>query len=121
MRSINSVLASRLVPVRLLASVIISLSLAIGPVACLRTRALYEIINGRRFWSEKLSLSPLAYDEVLFWKSSLSAFNGRPIWFSPSATFQMPAHLSMMVSIMWLRLVQSLPMANGRSTRRHLV
>ena len=84
MHSIDSVLASRLVPVRLLAS--ISMSLAIGLVACLRTRALYEVINGCRFWSEKLSLSPLAYDEVLFWRSSLSAFNGRPIWFSPNAT-----------------------------------
>ena len=89
MHSIDSVLASRLVPVRLLASVtgqIISMSLAIGLVARLRTRALYEVINGCRFWSEKLSLSPLAYDEVLFWRSSLSAFNGRPIWFSPNAT-----------------------------------
>ena len=52
MHSIDSVLASRLVPVRLLASVtgqIISMSLAIGPVARLRTRSLYDIINKRRF------------------------------------------------------------------------
>lgn len=86
---IDNVLASRLVPARLLASVmgqIISMSLAIGPVAHLRTRALYDVINSRRFWSEKLSLSPLAHDEILFWKSSLPAFNGRPIWFSPGAT-----------------------------------
>ena len=54
--------------------------------AWLRTRALYDVINSRRCWSEKLSLSPLARDEILFWKSSLPAFNGRPIWFSPGAT-----------------------------------
>jgi hypothetical protein len=88
-RAIDSALNSRLVPARLLASVIgqvISMSLAIGPVARLRTRALYDVINSRRFWSEKLSLPALACDEILFWKSSLPAFNGRPIWFSPGAT-----------------------------------
>ena len=45
MHSIDSVLAIRLVPARLLASVtgqIISMSLALGPVARLRTRALYR-------------------------------------------------------------------------------
>ena len=87
--AIDKVLASRLVPARLLASVvgqIISMSLAIGPVARLRTRALYDVINTRSFWSEKLSLSSLARDELLFWKSSMQAFNGRPIWFSAGAT-----------------------------------
>ena len=89
MHSIDSVLATRLVPARLLASItgqIISMSLAIGPVARLRTRALYEEINKRRFWLDKLQLSLLAHDEVLFWQSSLPSLNGRPIWFSPSAT-----------------------------------
>ena len=28
----------------------------------------------------------MAHDKVSFWKSSLAAFNGRPIWFSPGAT-----------------------------------
>ena len=89
MHSIDSVLATWLVPARLLASItgqIISMSLAIGPVARLRTRGLYDIINKRRFWSEKLPLSSLAHYEMLFWKSSLAAFNGQPIWFSPGAT-----------------------------------
>ena len=52
MHLIDSVLANRLVSARLLASVagqVISMSLAIGPVACLRTRALYEVINKRAF------------------------------------------------------------------------
>ena len=89
MHSITSVLSNQLVPARLLASVtgqIISMSLAIGPVARLRTRALYEVINKQKFWSEKLPLSPLAHDEILFWQSSLPSFNGSPIWFSPGAT-----------------------------------
>ena len=89
MHSIDSVLATWLVPACLLAGItgqIISMSLAIGPVPRLRTRGLYDIINKRRFWSEKLPLSSLAHDEMLFWKSSLSAFNGQPIWFSPGAT-----------------------------------
>ena len=92
MHSTDSVLASRLVPARLLASItgqIISMSLAIGPigpVARLRTRALYEVANKRRFWSDKLQLSLLAHNEVLFWQSCLPSLNGRPIWFSPSAT-----------------------------------
>ena len=63
MHSIDSVLATRLVPARLLASIIgqiISMSLAIGPVARLRTRVLYEVVNKRRFWSDKLQLSPLS-------------------------------------------------------------
>ena len=63
MHSIASVLSNQLIPARLLASVtgqIISMNLAIGPVARLCTRALYEVINTRKFWSEKLTLSPLA-------------------------------------------------------------
>ena len=53
--SIDLLLASRLVPARLIASVtgqIISMSLALGPVAHLRTRALYDVINTCRFWSD---------------------------------------------------------------------
>ena len=76
--SIDNVLARQVVPVRLLASVVGQI-ISMSPVARLRTRALYNVINSRRFWSEKLSLSPLAHDEILFWKLSLSAFNGRPI------------------------------------------
>ena len=89
MHSIDNVLTKLLVPACLLASVtgqIISMKLAIGPDARLHTRALYEVINKRRYWSDKLQLSSLARDEVLFWQSALPSLNGRPIWFSPSAT-----------------------------------
>ena len=88
-RSIDAVLQSRFVCARTLASItgqIISMSLAVGPVARLRTRALYCVLNKRRFWSDKLPLDGAALDELAFWKSSLLSFNGRPIWFSPGAT-----------------------------------
>ena len=62
------------------------MSLAIGPVARLRTRALYQVINSRRFWADKLMLSIDAREELRFWKSSLEAFNGQPIWFSRGIT-----------------------------------
>ena len=83
---IDSALLSDMVGVRVLASIVgqvISMSLAIGSVARLRTRALYRVINSRRFW---LPLSVDACEELSFWKSSLQAFNGQPIWFSPGIT-----------------------------------
>ena len=65
---------------------IISMSLAIGPVSRLRTRALYSIINQRIFWSDRLSLSVEAQDELRFWQHNIAQLNGRSIWFSPSVT-----------------------------------
>ncbi len=59
------------VHVRWLASAvgqIISMSLAIDPVARFRTRALYAVINMRCSWADRLLLS-----------SCLSYFNGQPI------------------------------------------
>ena len=50
--SVISALAAGFVPVRLLASIvgqIISMSLAIGPVTQLRTMALYNVVNSRRY------------------------------------------------------------------------
>lgn len=88
MKSIESILAP-LVHVRRLASCvgqIISMSLAIGPVARLRTRALYGVINSRHSWADRLPLPAAAQEELVFWKSCLAQFNGQPIWFSPGAT-----------------------------------
>ena len=62
------------------------MSLAIGPIARLRTRALYQVINSRWFWADKLMVSMDAREELKFWKSSLEAFNGQPIWFSRGTT-----------------------------------
>ena len=74
---------------RILASIvgqIISMSLAIGPIVRLRTRALYGIINQRIFWSDRLALSNEARDELNFWQHNIVQLNGRAIWFSPSVT-----------------------------------
>ena len=74
---------------RILASIagqIISMSLAIGPIVRLWTRALYGIINQRIFWSDRLALSTEAWDELNFWQHNIVQLNGRAIWFSPSVT-----------------------------------
>ena len=89
MKSIDGILASSPVHVRWLASAvrqIISMSLAIGQVTHLRTRALYAMINSRQSWADRLHLSKDAREDLVFWKSCLSCFNGRPIWFSPGVT-----------------------------------
>lgn len=74
---------------RALASVvgqIISMSVALGPVARLRTRAMYVILNQRRCWSDKLVLSEDASDELRFWFQNVDTFNGQSIWFSAGIT-----------------------------------
>ena len=58
--SLSPLLTATVVPVRSLASVvgkIISMSLALGPVSRLRTRALYAVIKQQIFCSDKLPLS----------------------------------------------------------------
>ena len=52
----------------------------------LSIEAVYQVLNSRRFWSDVLPLDVAARDELIFWKSSLAAFNGQPIWSSPRAT-----------------------------------
>ena len=65
---------------------IISMSLAIGPVIRLRTRALYAVLNQRRFWADWLNLTGDALEELHFWKMNIDYFNGQSIWFSAGAT-----------------------------------
>ena len=67
-------------------SQIISMSLAIGPIVCLWTRALYGIINQWIFWSDRLALSTEARDDLNFWQHNIVQLNGRAIWFSPIVT-----------------------------------
>ena len=71
--------------VHLLAS-IVGQSLAIGPIARLRTRHMYDSINHRWSWHDKLLLSDGARDELIFWREGVEKFNGQPIWFSSGAT-----------------------------------
>ncbi len=77
------------VSMRLLASVvgqIVAMGIAVGPVARLRTRALYGVVNSRLAWSDYLELSEEAREELVFWHQAINDLNGQPIWFSASAT-----------------------------------
>lgn len=68
------------VAARSLASVvgqIVSMSLALGPVTRLRTRAMYFVLNQRRYWSDRLTLSSDARDELSFWRHNIDQFNGQ--------------------------------------------
>ena len=79
-------LQSKLVYARTLVGIlgqIISVGLAISPVAQLHMRALCCVLNKCCVWSDKLPLDGAALDEFAFWKLSLPAFNG---WFSLGAT-----------------------------------
>ena len=87
--SIASLDLNQPVQVRAISSVvgqIISMSLAIGSVARLRTRACYSVINQRMTWSDRLLLSDEAKSELTFWKECVPLFNGQPIWFDSGAT-----------------------------------
>ena len=73
---------------KLLASLIgklISMSLAIGPVARLMTRSMYCLLNTREAWCDVLPLTAEALAEIKFWCSEITRFNGQNIWPSPSA------------------------------------
>ena len=75
-------------PVKRIASIVgklILFSLAVGPIARLRTRALYRVILSRFTWSSKVVLSEEALDELRFWCINMEIFNGQPLWRSPSA------------------------------------
>ena len=74
---------------RSLASVIgqiISMSLALGSVTRLQTRAMYAVLSQRIFWSDRLSLSSEAADELAFWQQNIDRYNSQSIWFSAGAT-----------------------------------
>ena len=64
---------------------IMSMSIALGPVARLMTRSLYALLNSRHSWYEKLQVSPEAAEELQFWCKCFPDFNGQNIWRSPSA------------------------------------
>ena len=87
--SIRSVSQLDKIPVRALASVvgqIMSMSLALGPIIRLRTRAVYADINCSHSWVDKLGLSADSQTELKFWLDSVDFLNGKPIWFSSGVT-----------------------------------
>ena len=83
--------SKRKVPVKTLASCagqLISMSLALGPVSSLMTRALYRAIESRSFWSDSIFLSESVTDELSFWSTNISLFNGSPFRFRLAPTIQ---------------------------------
>ena len=87
--AIARLLSSGLASARSLAKVtgqVLSMSIAVGPVTRLRTRALYEMINSRLFWNQLLQITDDAREELLFWLCSAEALNGRSFCWKPSAT-----------------------------------
>ena len=59
---------------------IVSMGLALGPVARMRTRMLYMDINKASFWDQKIKLSEGTKDELCFWNNCFHCFNGQPVW-----------------------------------------
>ena len=64
---------------------IISMSLALGPVARFRTRALYALLESRQAWCDILLITQDAGEELRFWVECFDQFNSQPIWHSPAA------------------------------------
>ena len=83
--SVRSTLQLSRVPVCMLASAagqIISMSLAMGSITRLRTRALYSVLNSRSSWADKCYLPAEAREELEFWQTNVQFLNGKLIWFS---------------------------------------
>lgn len=62
--------------------IIISMSLALGPVARLFTRSLYASQNSVPSLSFKICLSEESLNEVQFWIDNFSDLVGQPMWYS---------------------------------------
>jgi len=82
---VTSAIDTVVLPARHIAKIIISLSLAVGPVSRLMTRSLYAVVNERCTWSDVLALSPDALCELQFWKANLLEYNSQPLWCQPGA------------------------------------
>ena len=62
-----------------LSGFVISLGLALGPVARLFTRQMYFFIQSRQSWNDILPASEGVLQELQFWLNHVEAFNGYPI------------------------------------------
>ncbi len=59
---------------------IVSMGLALGPVAHLWTRGLYRFIMRANTWGERKELDEDAMREIVFWKNNFEICHGQPIW-----------------------------------------
>ena len=56
---------------------IISMSLALGPIARLRTRNMYCLLNSRVSWYQNLAINQEVREELNFWNECIDSFNGQ--------------------------------------------
>ena len=63
-----------------LASFVISLSLTVGPIACLFTRQMHFFIQSRPTWDVSFTFSAALLQELKFWLQHIDSFNGYSIW-----------------------------------------
>ena len=63
---------------------IVSMGLALGPVARFMTQALYALLETRLAWCDMLSITQEACEEITFWTELFDQFNAQPIWHSPA-------------------------------------
>ena len=63
---------------------IVSMSLALGPVARFRTWTLYALLESRQAWCDVLLITQEAGEELRFWVECFDQFNSQPIWYSPA-------------------------------------
>ena len=79
---------AQVLPARFLASIVgrvISMGLALGPIARLRTRSMYCLLNSRTSWADRLIINDEVKEELYFWRSCIDEFNGQKLWKSASA------------------------------------
>ena len=78
-------------PVKTLAAFtdqVVSLSLALGPVTRLLTRAAYRAIESRSSWSSYIFLPAEVVSELEFWSEHITILNGFPFKFRLAPTMQ---------------------------------
>ena len=64
---------------------ILSMGMALGPVARLMTRCMYVALEGWTSWCGMLHVTDEVQGKLCFWAKSLVSYNGQPIRFKPSA------------------------------------
>ena len=85
---LRQIVSQKFMPARRVASItgrIISMSLALGPIARFMTRGLYAALSKRQSWCQWIEVTPEALLELKFWLYNLEMYNGQNIWHSPAA------------------------------------
>ena len=68
-----------------IAGSVLSIALAVGPIARLLTRQIYLTIEARSSWDSVVFFTPALLEELKFWYINVDCFNGYPIS-SPSSS-----------------------------------